>query len=86
MGKALLALVVVVLLVYALFDVYAAPKDRVQFLPKYAWFVVVVLLPIIGPLLWLFFGQARTKPSGPSRWRPPQPRGPDDDPDYLRGL
>lgn len=86
MGRALIVVVAVVLLVYALFDIYAAPKDRVQFLPKYLWVAVVVFLVFVGPLLWVFFGQQRTKPSGPTRWSPPQPRGPDDDPDFLRGL
>ena len=86
MGKALLVVVGVVLLAYALFDVVAAPKGRVKHLPKPAWIVVIVLLPYVGALLWIFFGQARQRPSGPRNWRPRGPRGPDDDPDYLRGL
>ncbi|OUZ07844.1 hypothetical protein BHE97_15825 [Aeromicrobium sp. PE09-221] len=87
MGKALLVVVGVVLLVYALFDLLAAPKARVRHLPKLAWVAVIVLLPYAGALLWIFFGQARQRPSsGPRNWRPRGPRGPDDDPDYLRGL
>lgn len=86
MGKALLVVVWIVLLVYALFDVFAAPRERVRHLPKVAWMAVILLLPYAGALLWLFFGQVRQRPSGPSSWRPRRPRGPDDDPDYLRGL
>jgi hypothetical protein len=85
MGKALLIVVPLVLLVYAFFDLYATPRARVRHLPKWAWFIVV-LVPIIGPLLWLFFGSKQQK-------RPPNAHpsrggavGPDDDPDFLRGL
>lgn len=86
MGKALLVVVWVVLVVYAVFDVLAAPRERVQHLPKLGWITLIVLLPYGGALLWIFFGQTRHRPSGPRpTWRP-GPRGPDDDPDYLRGL
>ncbi|WP_293782117.1 PLD nuclease N-terminal domain-containing protein [uncultured Aeromicrobium sp.] len=86
MGKALLIVVWVVLVVYALFDIIATPKERVRHLPKLAWIALILLVPYAGSLLWIFFGQVRQRPSGPrNTWRP-GPRGPDDDPDYLRGL
>jgi hypothetical protein len=89
MGKAFLVVVGIVLFVYALFDLIATPGDRVRLLPKALWFVLLLLVPV-GPLLWLLFGHLRpsTPPKPPSGgWRPPPgPRGPDDDPDYLRGL
>jgi len=83
MGKALLIVIPLVLLVYAFFDLYATPRYNVQHLPKAAWFAVV-FVPFAGPLLWLFVGSSRS----------PQPPthhghgavGPDDDPDFLRGL
>jgi len=85
MGKALPIVVALVLLVYAFFDLYATPRTQVRHVPKWAWFLLV-LVPVLGPLLWLFFGST-------SQPRPPntQPRrdgavGPDDDPDFLRGL
>jgi hypothetical protein len=85
MGKALPIIVALVLFVYAFFDLYATPRALVQYLPKWAWFLLV-LVPMAGPLLWLFFG------SMPAR-RPPNAHpsrggvvGPDDDPDFLRGL
>ena len=94
MGKALLVIVAIVLLVYAFFDLLATPKDRVRLLPKVLWFVVVVLVPYVGPLLWILLGSRSDRrgppkpPGGSYGWpggRPPA-RGPDDDPDYLRGL
>lgn len=87
MGRILLIVLGVVLAVYAFFDVINTPKERIRFLPKFLWLFVIILLPYIGPLLWLFFhsglppflrGNPQNGPRGP--------RGPDDDPDYLRGL
>ena len=85
MGKALPIVVALVLLVYAFFDLYATPRQNVQYLPKWGWYLLVIL-PVAGPLLWLFFGATKQQ-------RPPNPRpqrggavGPDDDPDFLRGL
>jgi hypothetical protein len=49
---------------------------------------------VLGPVLWMLFGQRRDKPKPPPPpggqygWpggRPPA-KGPDDDPDFLRGL
>jgi hypothetical protein len=91
MGKALLVVVGVVLVVYAIFDLLATPRQQVKVLPKIFWFVLV-LVPFVGPLLWIFVGHGRQVPpprqsgSGGGWTPPPGPRGPDDDPDYLRGL
>lgn len=85
MGKALPIVVALVLLVYAFFDLYSTPRQNVQYLPKWAWFLLV-LVPVAGPLLWLFFGA--TKQQRPPNSRPQRGGavGPDDDPDFLRGL
>jgi len=89
MGKFLLAAVAITLLVYSLFDLIATPRDQVRGLPKPLWFVVI-LLPILGPIVWLVLGHQRVwrPPSGgrPTPRPPFRPKGPDDDPDYLRGL
>ncbi|MGJ9413276.1 PLD nuclease N-terminal domain-containing protein [Aeromicrobium sp. CF4.19] len=85
MGKALIVIVAVVLLVYAFFDLLATPATQVRVVPKLVWFVLVVMLPFLGPLLWIFFGAQRQRGTPPPRRRPGG-FGPDDDPDYLRGL
>jgi cytochrome bd-type quinol oxidase subunit 2 len=85
LGKALPIVVWLVLLVYAIFDIWAAPRAEVRHLPKPFWFAVAILLPIVGALLWLFFGTARRGTSSPPR-RGYGAHGPDDDPDFLRGL
>ncbi|MBC7631864.1 PLDc N-terminal domain-containing protein [Aeromicrobium sp.] len=90
MAKALVIVLGIALFVYAVFDLIATPAARVRILPKPLWFIILLLAPI-GPLLWLMFG--RVKPSAPPAPRtgggwtpPPGPLGPDDDPDYMRGL
>ena len=87
MGKSLVIVVGIVIFVYALFDLIATPSRNTRFIPKPLWFVALLVVPI-GPLLWIFFGQ-KSSPPGPSAppvWRRPSTKGPDDDPDYLRGL
>ncbi|MCW2830258.1 MAG: hypothetical protein JWP31_950 [Aeromicrobium sp.] len=88
MGKAVLLVVGIVLFVYAVFDLIATPKAQVKLLPKLLWLLILVV-PFVGPLLWMFWGHVRAAPPKPrsSGWSPPPgPRGPDDDPDYLRDL
>jgi len=85
---------------YCLFDVITTPEDQVRNLPKVLWVLVVVLLMTVGGLLWLLLGrplqqQAHTPGGSPlsgggffgsATPRPPAPRGPDDDPEFLRSL
>ena len=89
MGKFVLIVIGVALFVYALFDLVATPRQRVRYIPKPVWFVVI-LVPGVGPGLGLLGGRARSAPGGgratPPRPPRPGPAGPDDDPDYLRGL
>lgn len=87
MGKALVIVVGIVIFVYALFDLIATPGHKTRFIPKSIWFVALLVVPV-GPLIWIFFGQKATPPgpsASPARPRP-SVKGPDDDPDYLRGL
>jgi hypothetical protein len=74
------------LLVYCLLDCLQTPQASVRTLPKLAWVVVILIVPVLGPVCWLLAGRA----AGPSRsgGQPPRrgPQGPDDDPDFLRGL
>ncbi len=90
MGKFVIIAFAIILLVFAIFDLVATPKERVRILPKPVWFLILFFAPV-GPLLWLLFGRqkpaAPPKPSSGGGWTPPPgPKGPDDDPDYLRGL
>ncbi|CAN5848941.1 PLD nuclease N-terminal domain-containing protein [soil metagenome] len=76
-----MVLVAVGLSVYCLYDIVATPARSVRTLPKPLW-ILVVLVPLAGPLAW-FLGGRQAPRAGP----PPKPRprvvGPDDDPDFL---
>ncbi len=113
--KPLLVLVAIGLLVYATIDCSRTPDaDVPNTMPRTAWLVLILVLPILGPLFWLVatrteetgrygdqgaprdrsgYGPVRgRKPGGAngrgpsSRNQPHGPVGPDDDPDFLRGL
>ena len=95
MGRILPVLAVVVLYVYVLVDLSRSPSAEVRVLPKWLWFVVVLVLFLVGPILWLVLGRPRADSPGSggdgggSSGRRPGPRGPvapDDDPEFLKRL
>lgn len=82
-------LIALVLAIYTLVDCVQTPDERVRGLPKIVWVFVILLFPFAGAAGWWFAGRPRSLPlpgreSG--RSRPPRPKGPDDDPDFLRNL
>lgn len=83
MSRVLPALIIVMLMIYCVVEVAQSDPARVRLAPRWLWFAVIVLLPVVGSLGWLFLGRPRRDPQS----RPPmRPRAPDDDPDFLRGL
>ena len=77
-----LGLALVILTVYTLVDCAVFDRKRIRGLPRWVWIFVIVLVPLIGPLLWLLVGHGRTTPSTRSF----RSVAPDDDLDFLRGL
>ena len=94
MPRFLLLLAVVGLAVYSLADLAGARHDQTGGIPKWFWAIIIVLVPVIGPLAWIVFRRTGAAPpagSGPSRGASGPRRGggplaPDDDPDFLRRL
>ena len=74
----------VVLAVYSLVDLTMTPAEESRLMARWAWAVVVVLVPVVGPLAWLLVGTGRL--GGGQGGQPRRPSSPDDDPDFLRGL
>jgi hypothetical protein len=78
---------------YCLFDVITTPDEECRSLPKLLWLLVTLLFPGLGGVLWLLLGRPRSlereareaHPAGRDP-RPQAPRGPDDDPEFLRDL
>jgi len=74
----MLSFLLIGLWIYGLIDIATTPREDVRHLPKWAWFVIALVVPLIGVPLWFFFGRpsrARISrdvlPAGPT---PPRPR------------
>lgn len=70
-----------VLLILALISGLAA--DRVRNMPRSLWILVILLIPIAGPLAYFVWGRPVTGATKRPRRRPSSP---DDDPDFLRSM
>ena len=92
-GDGLLAIVLVFLWVFCIFDVISTPPEDARNLPKVLWLIVVLIVPDVGSIAWLVLGRPRHARApltwqGPSR-TPPQrsrPRGPEDSPQFMSGI
>lgn len=86
------------LVVFCLIDCVQANDARVRNLPKWAWVIMIILIPIVGCIAWLFVGRPTrgtagreapkpaTRPAGFEQYPRPRPKAPDDDPEFLRSL
>ena len=84
MARGIIAVLSIALTVFALADCVQTEDEKVKGLPKWAWIVLIVLLPWVGPITWLFVGKERTGGGGQPRRK--GPTAPDEDPDFLRQL
>ncbi|MFN8170735.1 MAG: PLDc N-terminal domain-containing protein [Candidatus Nanopelagicales bacterium] len=50
-------LLLVAVYIYFVIDVIRTPRGEVRSLPKVVWLLVVVFVPIVGGLLWLWLGR-----------------------------
>ena len=83
---------------HCLVDAIQSDESSVRNLPKLLWLLLILVFPIVGPAAWLIAGRPQRSLFGgrsqQQRWddhrrgrdRKPPPRGPDDDPDFLKGL
>jgi hypothetical protein len=85
-ARVLPVVVALILAVYALIDCLQTDSGRLRSLNKPAWLAIILLIPVIGPILWLVTAkpdaQAKPRPAAPKA--PPLP--PDDNPEFLREL
>jgi hypothetical protein len=80
MPRFVLIVLTIGLSVYALVDCLQTPNPKA--LPKLVWIAIIVLVPVIGPVLWLLFGRTNGRGWG----RDDDVFAPDDDPSFLRDL
>lgn len=84
MARVLFVLAAIGITVYAAIDCLRSDDDDIRSLPKPLWLLLIVAVPLVGGLIWIFFGhQAAPGNQPPRRLRS---LGPDDDPDFLRTL
>ncbi|QRV02443.1 PLDc_N domain-containing protein [Arcanobacterium phocisimile] len=100
MARVFLVLTVLALHIYSFIAVVHTDRsDLPARLPKVAWLVLTLIVPILGPLLWLFFknqhlfrsgttlsSDSLNKPFGRRKEQPAGPVAPDDDPEFLARL
>ena len=79
MPRILIILAIVMLTIYCVVEVAQSRSGRVRVMPKWLWAFVVICVPVVGPLTWLFTGR-------PEHQARRHAMGPDDDEDFLRGL
>lgn len=84
----LLTVIEIALVVYCVLEIVSAPPAAVRGLPRPAWVLLVVLLPLVGGTAWLLLGRPRPKEPAPAV--PGRPASsatsPDDDDAFLRSL
>lgn len=99
---AVLVLVALGIWLYCLFEVLSTNEGDVRHMPKFVWFMIVLLGFDLGAIAWLVFGHRRGFVTADvAAWPPdyllagederrepgaPAPLGPDDDPEFLRQL
>lgn len=89
MLRALPALIGLVLAIYCLVEVIQCRRDEARLLPRFAWAIIIIVIPFVGPIGWLFLGRPqRDNPAAPvpPSSTPRRPVAPDDDPEFLERL
>ena len=54
------------LVIFALVDVITSNEGQIKHLPKIAWILLIVFLPLIGSIVWLIAGKVRALPTVPN--------------------
>jgi hypothetical protein len=62
--------------------------ERVRALPRALWVVLILVIPLAGPIAYFVWGRPASPVLEGSLVRRPErrPSSPDDDPDFLRGV
>jgi hypothetical protein len=82
--RALPVLVAVVLAVYALIDCVQTDPAEVPGPRRPIWLALIVLLPVVGPVVWIVASRLHRRPQRPRQ--APRVVAPDDNPDFLRDI
>lgn len=98
MPRYLGALLEIGLIVWCLIEAIQAPGGRIRNLPKWAWILLILFVPYVGPVAWLVAGRPAmssagrqvpwpsTQTAGFPEYERPRAVAPDDDPEFLARL
>ena len=87
MGRFLLYAVPTVVVLYSLIDALQTRRDDVRSLPKWLWLIVILLVPLLGALAWLYAGRPPRRRAATDAVDVRRgPLAPDDDPAFLRTI
>jgi len=89
MLRVILFLIPFALTIYSVIDAIQTEDAHVRHLPKVVWILLILLSAPsgIGAIAWLVTGRQHRPWTGRRGSNyPSAPRGPDDDPDFLRSL
>lgn len=51
--------IIIIQLGLIIFCLYRLTKDRVKFLPKWGWVLIIILINLFGPIIYLLIGRER---------------------------
>ncbi|OMH26984.1 hypothetical protein BKD30_04375 [Tersicoccus phoenicis] len=75
--------VLAVATIYTLVDCVRSDRAQIRALPRVVWFVLILVVPVFGVVLWFLFGRPQAIPEAAPAVRP---LAPDDDPRFLSDL
>ena len=81
LGPGLGGFIVFALWLYAIFDVISTDEILVRNLPKGMWLILVIFVPVVGPVAWLILGRplyAGWQPGGQTSVAPRRYVAPED--------
>ncbi|WP_349827261.1 PLD nuclease N-terminal domain-containing protein [Brevibacterium litoralis] len=73
----------VAITLFGVFDCLTRDRTYIKVMPKPAWVLVILFVPVIGLVLWYLFGRSSFPGGGTRR---SGPTAPDDDPEFLARL
>ena len=56
----LLSVLLLAVMIFAIVDAITSDSWRIRFMPKVAWVLLIVFLPLVGSILWFVLGKERT--------------------------